>query len=112
MKRYGPKLIFRPCPEVAATLDMEAKAMLLAKFPPGAYHEPPVLLDPVGEGGVFDPVLGGEAARALAAVPEGIQQTPALVGGEPQPPDLIRPDEGIHRCPISDTYHPASPRTY
>jgi hypothetical protein len=70
-------------------------------------------LDPVGEGGVFDPVLRSKAARTLAATCKGIQQAPALVRGEPQPPDLVRPDQSrIHRCRISDTYHPTHPRTY
>jgi hypothetical protein len=50
-------------------------------------------LDPFAEGGVFDPVLRGEAARTLAAVLKGIQQDPALVRGEPQPPDLVRSDQ-------------------
>lgn len=62
---------------------------------------------------VFDPVLCGKAARTLAAAFKGIEQAPALVRGEPQPPDLIRPDQSrIQRCRISATYHPTHPRIY
>ncbi len=73
------------------------------------------LLNPAGEGDVFDPVLRGEAAGGLAAAFKGFQQNPALLLGEAQPPELVRPDQSrlpIHRCRVSDTDDCPAPRTY